>query len=165
MGMDVYGKAPTTDAGEYFRNNVWWWHPLADFLLTTYPDLTEACTYWHSNDGDGLDAATSLALAEAIERDLASGKVAEYARRYEAEVGALPDEECTICRGAGIRTDAIGQEYGYDQPRDPDTGKGGCNGCSGTGRTPAWETHYPFDAENVKGFAAFLRGCGGFEIC
>jgi hypothetical protein len=29
MGMDVYGKEPKSDKGEYFRNNVWWWRPLA----------------------------------------------------------------------------------------------------------------------------------------
>ncbi len=165
MGMDVYGKAPTTEAGAYFRNNVWWWGPLADFLLTTYPDLTASCTYWHSNDGDGLDDVRSTALAEAIERDLASGKVAEYAKRYEAEVGALPDVECFICHGAGVRTDEVGRKYGYDQPRNLDTGTGGCNGCRGTGRTEAWEKNYPFDVENVREFAEFLRGCGGFEIC
>lgn len=164
MGMDVFGKAPTTKAGEYFRNNNWWWHPLADFLLATYPDLTASCTYWHSNDGDGLDGVRSVALAEAIERDLASGKIAEYQKRYEVELAALPDHECVICHGAGIRTDDVGRKHGYDRPRDPDTGTGGCNGCSGTGREPAWERHYPFEADNVANFATFLRDCGGFEI-
>lgn len=24
MGMDVYGKAPSSQTGEYFRNNIWW---------------------------------------------------------------------------------------------------------------------------------------------
>ena len=165
MGMDIYGKAATTEAGSYFRNNVWWWRPLADYVTGTYPALTEACTYWHSNDGDGLNAERSLALAEAIERDLASGAVAAYAAQYEAALAALPDEECRICHGAGIRTDEIGRQHGFDVPRDEATGRGGCNGCQGKGRTPSWETHYPFSEENVREFATFLRECGGFEIC
>lgn len=164
MGMDVIGKTPTTPAGEYFRNNVWWWHPLAEFITTTYPEIADECTYWHSNDGDGLNGDRSIRLAEAIERDLASGKVAEYQKRYEVEIAALPDYECRICEGTGIRTDEVGRKYGYDRPRDPDTGTGGCNGCSGTGREADWRTHYLFEAENVENFAKFLRGCGGFEI-
>ena len=32
MGMDVFGLAPKEEKGEYFRNNVWWWRPLWDFV-------------------------------------------------------------------------------------------------------------------------------------
>ena len=38
MGMDVYGRRPKSERGEYFRNNIWWWHPLADFILNHYTD-------------------------------------------------------------------------------------------------------------------------------
>lgn len=165
MGMDVYGKAPRSEAGAYFRNSVWGWHPLAEFLLTTYPDLTATCEYWHSNDGDGLDDVRATALGAALEADLASGKVAEYARRYEVEQAALPDEECKLCHGTGVRTDEVGVKYGYDKPRDEATGTGGCNGCRGAGWVEAWDKNYPFDLENVTAFAQFLRDCGGFAIC
>lgn len=164
MGMDVYGKNATAEVGGYFRNNVWWWHPLAEFLTTTYPDLTAGCVHWQSNDGDGLDAAASVALADALDRDLANGRVTAYADQYAAEQNALPDSECDLCTGTGLRTDAIGREYGYDKPRDPDTGTGGCNACAGTGRREHFGKSYPFDVENVREFAAFLRHCGGFEI-
>ena len=33
MGMDVFGKNPTDEKGAYFRNNVWFWHPLWDYCL------------------------------------------------------------------------------------------------------------------------------------
>ena len=85
MGMDVYGKAPTSEAGEYFRNNIWWWRPLADFLTDTYPELTQTCEYWHTNDGDGLGAEDSTALAHDLTRDLDNGAVETYAaNRAEA---------------------------------------------------------------------------------
>lgn len=164
MGMDVYGKNATAEVGEYFRNNVWWWRPLADFLTATYPDLTAGCTYWQSNDGDGLDAAGALALADALDRDLANGRVTAYADQYAAEIAALPDSACDLCDGTGLRTDEIGRTHGMDKPRDPDTGKGGCNGCQGTGRRENWGKSYPFEVENVREFAAFLRHSGGFEI-
>ena len=54
MGMDVYGKQPTADEGKYFRNNAWWWRPLADYCVEVAPAITAACTHWQSNDADGL---------------------------------------------------------------------------------------------------------------
>lgn len=79
MGMDVSSKAPTSEAGEYFRNNIWCWRPLAEFLTDTYPELTYRCEYRHTNDGDGLDAEGSTALAHALTRDLDNGTVDAYA--------------------------------------------------------------------------------------
>ena len=83
MGMDIHGKNPTGKCGAYFRNNVWWWHPLADYCITVAPDTCAPCKYWHSNDGDGLDAAGAGALAEALQKEIDAGRTESYARRYE----------------------------------------------------------------------------------
>lgn len=157
MGMDVYGKAPTSEAGEYFRNNLWWWRPLADFLTDTYPELTYACEYWQSNDGDGLDAEGSAALALVLNRDLDNGTVDAYATNRAVDLACLPLQECWLCHGTGSRTDEIGRRYGLDKP-------GACNGCQGAGKTPHPDTQYPFTVENVREFTTFLTACGGFEI-
>jgi hypothetical protein len=39
MGMDVFGKAPTRKVGEYFRSNVWYWHPLWHYCEEIAPDI------------------------------------------------------------------------------------------------------------------------------
>ena len=44
MGMDVFGNNPRNKEGEYFRNNVWWWRPLADFILECYPEIASIGT-------------------------------------------------------------------------------------------------------------------------
>ena len=165
MGMDVFGKHPENDDGRYFRNNIWWWHPLAGFLTETYPDLTSGCTYWHSNDGDGLDADGARALAAALQRDLDNGVVAAYAKEREEALAALPMLECSLCEGTGVRTDEVGRKFGMDRPRDPETGQGGCNGCDGKGKVAPLGADAPFTVENVQEFATFLAACGGFEIC
>ena len=60
MGFDIFGVNPTTEEGKYFRNTVWWWHPLAGYILDVAPkEIISKCTYWNSNDGDGLDAANA----------------------------------------------------------------------------------------------------------
>lgn len=164
MGMDVYGEAATSQVGEYFRNNVWWWRPLADYILRTHPELASSCAEWHSNSGDGLNAAESIALADALDADLASGAVDAYSTAYAAEVAALPREACNLCNSTGLRTDEIGVAHGYDKPRHPATGRGGCNGCAGVGTREHWAASYPFSTENVREFAMFLRASGGFKI-
>jgi hypothetical protein len=168
MGMDVYGKS-----GNYFRNNVWWWHPLADYILEIAPDVAANCKHWHTNDGDGLSADNAARLADILEAEIASGRTAEYAALREASIEALPDEQCQWCEGTGIRTDRIGQEMRMpqrpipaDQVGHPRAGQiGWCNGCDGVGHVRPFKAHYPFDVGNVKEFAEFCRASEGFEIC
>jgi hypothetical protein len=108
MGMDINGRKPTGERGEYFRNNVWWWRPLADYCITVAPDICAACRYWHSNDGDGLDAAGAFALAEALQKEIDAGRTETYARRYASEQELMPNEPCGICAGTGVRTPFVG---------------------------------------------------------
>lgn len=154
MGMDVFGKSPVSERGEYFRNNMWWWHPLWEYCERLAPDLIPEDNLGHYNDGWGLDGPRSLALADRLATALAAGAVEQYAQDYASFLTALPDEPCSICAGTGRRAGS------------PHAGSGThpCNGCEGTGRRPNFATHYPFSAENVREFEAFLRDCGGFEI-
>lgn len=160
MGFDIYGADPGTEEGKYFRNNVWWWRPLANYCLEVAPDVTEACPHWHSNDGAGLNAEDALALADALQAELDAGRTETYARRYASRLEAMPNEPCTICEATGVRKEP------------PETGAGDlmnggveCNACDGEGYCRPFVTHYPFDVDNVREFVTFLRGCGGFSIC
>lgn len=186
MGMDVYGKNATTEEGAYFRNNVWWWRPLANYILEFCPEEAEPCEYWHSNDGDGLDEEGALRLAAKLRELLKSGHTTAYQVAYEARLEAIPPEECDLCGGTGVRSDSVGTQmlmperkipataeeagkvgfsYLYDE-KHPRKGKiGWCNACDGRGKRENFEASYPFSAENVEEFAKFLEGCGGFEIC
>lgn len=151
MGMDVYGDAPFNEKGEYFRNNVWWWHPLWNYCLEVHPNPSEKVESGHSNDGDGLDSSDSVRLGNLLKKDLASGKVKSYETKYNTRVQKLPKEECFCCKGTGIRDDEII--------------KGTCNACKGDGKVDSFESNYPFSEQNVKEFSEFLVNCGGFKIC
>lgn len=100
MGMDAFGKRPTAQVGEYFRNSVWWWHPLADWLVGQFPMLTRKCRYWHSNNGDGLNARQSLKLAEALQGALQEGRVLRYAQERVATL-----EDSFLTKSAGCAKD------------------------------------------------------------
>jgi hypothetical protein len=151
MGMDVYGSDPITEKGEYFRNNVWWWHPLWDYCLTHHPEPAAKVKNGHSNDADGLDSADATKLGTLLKQDLLSGKVDSYEAKYKEELEALPLSECIHCSGTGIRNDEHVQ--------------GTCNACAGEGKVKHFETNYPFSKENVEEFSEFLINSGGFSIC
>lgn len=176
MGMDVYGRAPTSEAGAYFRRNIWRWHPLAELVCALAPRITMRCRNWHSNDADGLDCDASRKLAGVLRRAIKSGRAARLIAKRNAAVAALPDQRCTLCNGTGIRDDDLGRTHGQPQkiigtdisaePDHPRFGQTGwCNGCDGRGATPAFARHYICDLDDLTQFADFLENCGGFEIC
>lgn len=154
MGMDVYGKAPDAPEGEYFRANVWDWRPLATYVCTVAPEITAHCALWHSNDGDGLDAENSRALAKVLREHIDSGELAATVESYRRAQQALPDEDCDICGGTGYRL----------EPPHTGPGERPCNACNATGKVRPWACWYPFEVETVERFAGFLEHCGGFEI-
>lgn len=172
MGMDVYGKNPANEVGQYFRRNVWGWRPLWQYVEDIHPEIAELVEYAQSNDGDGLGARDSKKLAKLLKEDIFRGVVDNYVETRNKYLSELPKEDCQLCEATGIRTDKVGVENGMPEKElSPEiaiiTGrtKGWCNACSGEGKKDPWETSYYLEAEDIVEFADFLENCGGFEIC
>ncbi len=146
MGFDLTGRAARSAQGEYFRNSVWWWHPLADYVLDHVTIPENDPLEWHSNGGYEISENSAHAIAERLSELLASGEVARFMRTREKVLAELPDVTCDICEGRGHRDRDI------------------CGVCDGKGRVRPWATNCPFDADNVAEFAAFCRDSGGFVI-
>jgi hypothetical protein len=169
--MDVYGRKPRSDAGKYFRNTIWWWHPLWSYCCEVAPRVCSD-VYGHSNDGDGLSADGADRLARTLADELASGRTRDYERRYAEELAALPTQVCEFCAGTGVRSDAVGTKMGMpersltdEQARTLGRAQGWCNGCDGIGETRAAQANYPFSEDNVREFQRFVADSGGFSIC
>ena len=94
MGMDVYGLKPKTKKGEYFRNNVWWWHPLWSYCCHISPELAGKVESGHDNSGDGLDAVDSRKLGFIVQQSVTTGAAQEYVDEYHIDSASLPDEPC-----------------------------------------------------------------------
>lgn len=160
MGMDVHGKNPASKTGEYFRNNAWWWRPLARYACEIAPEITAQCTYWQSNDGDGLNGHYAVALADALQAEIDSGRTMLYEKAYMGRLHMMPDVTCKICDGKGWRP-----KKGFPWLQEAPNGEVVCNACHGKATVRPDEASYPFSTENVQEFVNFLRDCGGFEIC
>ena len=94
MGMDVYGLKPKSKVGEYFRNNVWWWHPLWDYCCFVDNSLIEKVPNAHCNDGDGLNAIDSRKLGFLIKDTVENGSAENYIPSYNEYLESLPEESC-----------------------------------------------------------------------
>ena len=134
MGMDVYGKDPSSECGQYFRANIWSWRPILDQIVATCRDLVddellEAMAY---NDGAGPDDQVTCD---------------EMADRLE-EVLVLQPE------GFSVESDLIVDEQGRLQSKDTVE-----ENPTGNHR-PA----YFAASEHVRQWIEFLRHCGGFEV-
>jgi len=86
VGMDVVGKNKDHPVGGYFRRNVWGWRRLADCVQLLAPVESAPCTHWQSNDGKGLNAAQSVALADKLDALIASGSVQKYIEVDDATI-------------------------------------------------------------------------------
>jgi hypothetical protein len=168
MGMDIYGRNPTDERGRYFRNTIDWWHPLARYLTMIAPDICAPCRYWHANEGDGLDAAGAVALADALQKEVDAGRTETYARRNTSEREMMPNEPCDACAGTGVRNHVRHRGAGENPFLHCGVGHlkegGKCCRCQGTGYIRPWISEYEFSTENVADFVAFLRKSGGFSI-
>lgn len=172
MGMDVYGKAPENEAGEYFRRNVWGWRPLWTCVEHCAEEIASRVESPHTNDGTGLDADDSKELAKVLLEKVKDGTVLKWVEGFEQEKKDSPMEACAWCDATGIRTDQIGIEGGWhDMKLDDDIAKavgrefGSCNACRGWGEQRNFMCSYGMEVECVSEFAEFLEHSGGFEIC
>jgi hypothetical protein len=107
---------------------------LADYCIEIAPDICAPCKGWHSNEGDGLNATDATALADALQREIDSGRTPAYVPKASKDLDR--------------HMDALSAVYG------------GMHFTTGSGDKPGAR----FTAENVINFVAFLRASGGFHI-
>jgi len=143
MGFDVYGLNPKDRTGEYFRNNVWWWRRLADFVLEHVELPKKEALYWHSNDGQEVSEASALRIAQFLKEALLNRRrhfrwVRESEERYlEMEKRSAEQIVMTKLKDRGLKVEQV---------------------------VPP-ESSYPFSWDNIERFARFCESSGGFRIC
>lgn len=172
MGMDVFGKKPTSEVGEYYRQSIWGWHPLWHYVELYHEAYASKVQHGHSNDGDGLEAEDSSQLALALKQDLITGMAKQRLDEWQRQLDEMPNETCDLCNGKGVRTDKIAKESGMDKKelsheQSQKLGRriGWCNGCNGVGEREPFAKNYSTSLDDIREFADFLADCGGFEIC
>lgn len=151
--FEASNKWEAENKGVYFRNNVWWWRPLWDYVCEVCEDVMsqEDIEAGWSNSGYEITEATVDRMVEKLVVEVALDNHKKHQEKYMEELKNLPKEKCELCKGTGERNDEYVQ--------------GKCNGCQGKGERDNFATNYPFSTENVEEFIAFLSESGGIKVC
>ena len=134
MGMDVWGRNPSSPEGKYFRANIWSWRPIHALCFELGSDLLddETLARLAVNVGAGpANQETCTQLAARFDQWLehhADG------HQLDSELRVTPD-------GRFVSPEELA--------RQPDL---------------ETVSPYRVDDEHLKEWVKFLRHCGGFEV-
>tara|TARA_R100000697_G_scaffold80872_1_gene92974 strand:+ start:34 stop:636 length:603 start_codon:yes stop_codon:yes gene_type:complete len=155
------------NVGDYFRNNVWWWRRLAQYVYENVDGVCEAeedYGLWHENSGHQVDEATALRIADKLEELIKQGHTAEYEMKIDKIMEKAIEHNAKIDKKMKALKEEVRKLTGKDlAPAEyPEVQSKKWDKLY---QQRKWEDSYPFAVENVKEFADFCRHSGGFEIC
>lgn len=147
--------------GHYFRNNVWWWRPLAYLIEDKCKDfLTEAQRKsLHYNDGKEYSDKVAVKIANRLQEVLDSGELEELKKRHDAEMQKAKEHNDILESKIKVIQDAHKGIAPKDFPKEEYTN------WKALQEQKNWASSYPFEIDNVKEFILFARCSGGFSIC
>ena len=81
--------------GVYFRNNVWWWRPLWQFVCDNCDDLINQSSMGAGtrNDGHRINETTAINIADRLFDLIDDGTVDKYSADYEKERKKLEESD------------------------------------------------------------------------
>ena len=152
--------------GSYFRNNVWWWRPLWNFVCNTCDDFLsekdmEGGSY---NDGRKISKTKAVKIGKRLSEKLADGTVDMVCRRYELAKARADVHNKKVQKNLDKITKECQDKHGKDlvPANYPEPFK---TLWKETYDTKSWDSDYPFRKDNIEDFATFCLQSGGFEIC
>ena len=160
MGVDISGRKPKTEQGDYFCSNWWGWRPIVAISEAAMisSKLDYDTSYWGSNDGKGLRTQKQCdKLADAIEL-LISNNYNEYLAEDDDRIYIVMGSWCEAGTGRFIPSEdslSLNEQYEYgDILYAPVVAENGV----------MVESSYSTSLGRLKQWITFLRSCGGFKI-
>jgi hypothetical protein len=155
--------------GVYFRNNVWWWRRLADYIMehTKCVDKKDF-DKWQENGGHEVDEETAIQIANQLEHLIKTGHAEQHKKLIDEERTKAEEHNNKVQKLLDeLRLEVkkiVGDEKGenlapaeYPEPLNK-------KWWEITNQTD-YRANYPFSLTNVREFIDFARNSGGFRIC
>jgi len=154
----------TSQSGTYFRNNVWWWRPLAHYVLEETKIISEdKKESWGYNDCSEVSQKEAEMIAKQLRYLIKTGHTKRYEAQWEARRKTLEVHNDKVEKELEEHCQDVYKKLGKtvapkDFPKkDHDKWEKIYNKRNS-------DASYPFSVENVKEFAEFCENCGGFTI-
>jgi len=167
MGFDLYStKKHHTEKGGYFRNTVWYWRPLADYVLEHTGVIDEKDKrLWHSNDNLHVSKETAQQIANQLKALIEQGHTKKHIKKIEQIRKSAIEHNTKVAKLFELLKLKVEKETGKEAPipreypkEDHDLWEFICN-------LQDYRYSYSFDMENVKDFIEFCEHSEGFTIC
>ena len=168
---DEYFKArakfETENPGHYFRNNVWWWRPWANYVLQLMGnEFTEdEKASWHHNDGFEVSEEKAQKIADRLEQELKTKRVKTVEEFYKVRMKKAEQHNKIVQQKHEELKKIVAEKTGKTNlvPRDyPEPFNSQWDDIQ---KQFNYESSYPFSEDNVIDFMRFCRESGGFQIC
>jgi len=154
----------SSQEGTYFRNNSWWWRPLADYTLNFTKVLEinkKTLDGWHTNSGHKVSKTNAEQIAKQLKFLIDSGHTKKFEEKYMAEHHKARKYNETIekklqkLNNLPRNKDLAPVDFSKKDKKEWD-------------KLYAMQLRiasYPFSVKNVEAFMKFCNSSGGFEIC
>jgi hypothetical protein len=155
------------NVGYYFRNNVWHWRPLADYILELMEDdfTEEEKRSWHCNEGFEVIEEVAIEIANRLEKELKTSRVKEIEKSYDERMRKAEKKNKRVKEKIKYLEKLVAKQTGKNDlvPRDyPEPFHTTWNFFQ---KQHDYDASYPFSEQNVIEFMKFCRESGGFKIC
>ena len=159
MGMDVNGKNPSSEEGSYFRANVWSWRPIHAIIGMTGVVDDETLNRMSMNEGAGLQTQNECnQLADALEKVILNNDIDIGSFKSAGFVLERKDNDVKInfpiCEDKSM---VVKPDGTFVKEKEIDT--------MTLSQQRTLRSAYSTTYSHLKEFIAFLRSCGGFEVC
>lgn len=136
MGMDVSGRDPDSEAGEYFHASVWSWRPIHELMYVLCKDLFDEETMQSMGFNDGSGPQDQLTCTQIADR---------------FEIWLKDHPEGHSIEDTSMRCDKATRRFVTAED---------------IAANPGMETYSPYSTnkEHLEEWINFLRHCGGFRV-
>ena len=162
MGFDLMSTGNhKTKKGEYYRNNVWWWRPLAQYIIEHTNCISkEDAERWSYNDGHEVSEQEAKAIANQLKHLIKTGHTKKYANDYERERKKAEDFNKKVQKELEAFEKKVGKDKAPNDYFKEDKKK-----WNSIYDKKSWGANYPFTVNNVAEFIEFAEDSRGFRIC
>jgi len=167
MGFDLYSLGNHKNKnGEYFRNNVWWWRRLADFVCEETGCVEDKDKKsWQHNDGHEVGEEQAKQIASQLKALIKNGKVSEVIRKTEEEIREAEENNKFVEKCHEMLKQKVEKETGKTGLAPADYPQADHDTWSWIQSKYSYGSSYPFTMENVEEFIKFCEDSRGFKIC
>ena len=152
--------------GDYFRNNVWWWRPLANYVIKYTGCVEEEdAQMWGENSGHEVDDETAKQIHNQLQVLIESGHTKKFEADYEKERLKAEKHNDKVEKELKKFCKSVEKRLGKTNLAPAEFPKADHDEWERIYHKRKWNASYPFSVENVKEFAEFCRYSGGFRIC